>query len=99
MYPETESQIHNRFIELDEFHRNGSTITGGNTRDGARRPTEMLKLTELSMSILRLQTEKHGQAIEGLTFIRIILVPIQETIVLDRLVVSEEGVRQLAVKA
>ena len=58
----------------------------------------MLKLTELNMSILRLQTEKQGQAIEGLTFIRIILVPIQETIVMDRLVVSEEGVRQLAVK-
>jgi len=59
----------------------------------------MLEMTELSVSILRLQTEKQGQVIGGLTFIRMILVPIQETVVLDRLVVSEEGVRQLAVKA
>jgi hypothetical protein len=59
----------------------------------------MLETTELSVSILRLQTERQGQMISGLTFIRMILVPINEKVVLDRLVVSEEGVRQLAVKA
>jgi hypothetical protein len=59
----------------------------------------MLDIAELSVSILRLQTEKQGRVINGLTFIRMILVPVQETVVLDRLVVSEEGVRQLAVKA
>jgi hypothetical protein len=58
---------------------------------------EILKLTELSVSMLKLQTQKQGLMIGGLTFIRIVLVPIQETVVLDRLVVSDEGVRQLAV--
>ena len=57
----------------------------------------MLELTELSMNILRFQTECKSRVRDGFTFIRLVLVPIQERVVLDRLVVSDEGVRQLAV--
>ena len=48
------------------------------------------------MNILRLQTECKSKVRDGFTFIRLVLVPIQERIVLDRLVVSAEGVRQLS---
>jgi len=56
----------------------------------------MLEPTELSMKILRLQTESTGKVVGGFTFIRLFLVPVQERVVFDRLVISEEGVRQLA---
>jgi hypothetical protein len=57
----------------------------------------MLKQTELSLTILKLQTEcSKKKMTEGLTFMRLVLVPFEERVVLDRLVVSEEGVRQLA---
>ena len=57
----------------------------------------MLELTELSMNILRLQTECWSRVLGGFTFVRFVLVPVQEKVVVDRLVVSEEGVRQLAI--
>ena len=57
----------------------------------------MLEPTELSITILRLKTECSRRIVEGSTFVRLILVPTQEKVVLDRLVISDEGVRQLAV--
>jgi hypothetical protein len=57
----------------------------------------VLEPTELSMSILRLKTECSRKIVEGLTFVRLVLVPIQEKVVLDKILVSDEGVRQLAV--
>jgi hypothetical protein len=51
----------------------------------------------LSINILRFRTETKGLVKQGLTFMQLILVPEQEKVVLDRLVVSEEGVRQLSV--
>lgn len=59
----------------------------------------MLEPTELSMTILRFKTDCSRKIVEGLTFVRLILVPVQEKVVLDRLVVSDEGVRQLAIAA
>ena len=57
----------------------------------------MLEQTELSLTILKLQTECRKKMTKGLTFMRLVLVPFEESVVLDRLVVSEEGVRQLAI--
>jgi hypothetical protein len=59
----------------------------------------VLEPTELSITILRFKTECSRKIVEGLTFVRVVLVPIQEKVVLDRLVVSNEGVRQLAIAA
>jgi hypothetical protein len=57
----------------------------------------MLEQTGLSLTILKLQTECRKKMTNGLAFMRLVLVPFQERVVLDRLVVSEEGVRQLAI--
>jgi hypothetical protein len=59
----------------------------------------VLEPTELSMTILRLKTECNRKIVEGFTFVRLILVPVQEKVVLDRLLVSDEGIRQLAIAA
>jgi hypothetical protein len=56
----------------------------------------MIEPTELAMTMLRLQTQRVGRVVEGLTFFKFVLVPVQEKVVLDRIVVSDEGVRQLA---
>lgn len=59
----------------------------------------MLEIRELGVTILRFRTQARKRVVVGLTFIGLVLVPEQERVVLDRLVVSEEGVRQLALAA
>jgi hypothetical protein len=53
----------------------------------------MLKITELNLVILKLETVWTKEIRSSLTFIRLLMVPFSEKVVQDRFMVSDEAVR------
>jgi putative effector of murein hydrolase LrgA (UPF0299 family) len=55
----------------------------------------MLKVTELSIEILKLETVSTKETRSFLTFVRLLMVPLSVRVVQDRFMVSEEAVRTM----
>jgi len=57
----------------------------------------VLEITELTITVARMETDLKVQPVGGIKLVRFSLLRLQQKVVTDRLVVSDEGVRQLAV--
>lgn len=93
-FPSPADALRSEGLQLSQLRRCG---VGKASPLSKRR--EMLEPTELSITILRLRICCRSMVMQGLTFMWLVLVPVQETVVLDRLFVTDEAVRQLAVTA